>query len=166
MGFGRCRVVERPWVGDRSLTSLSPELMLRLDDLRPGGVLRWKAEDHRLGKSRSEMWKAGTSKVVPPLPVSVKDRWVGPREQVLNVPIACRRYVPDKPSSRSSIESWLYPHYFNGCLGREAEYESMDRSAVVLWIGSWALFLGSSGPAQLCWWLCESLLCVDRVRYV
>jgi hypothetical protein len=34
------------------------------------------------------MWQAGTSKVVDP-PVSVKDRSVGPRKQVLNVPIAC-----------------------------------------------------------------------------
>jgi hypothetical protein len=27
-------------------------------------------------------------------------------------------------------------------------------------------FLGSSGPTQLCWWLCKMLLCVDHVRYV
>jgi hypothetical protein len=38
--------------------------MLRLDNLRPGGALRWKAEDHRLERSRSVMWKAGTSKIV------------------------------------------------------------------------------------------------------
>jgi hypothetical protein len=36
--------------------------------------------------------------------VSVKDRWVGPREQVLNVLIACQRYVPGNPSSLSSTE--------------------------------------------------------------
>jgi hypothetical protein len=47
-----------------------------------------KSGDCRLGRSGSDMWKAGTSKVIAP-PVSVKDRWVGPREQVLNVPIAC-----------------------------------------------------------------------------
>jgi hypothetical protein len=44
-----------------------------------------------------------------PLPVSVKDRWVCPREQVLNVPIACRRYGHNKPSSRLSIEACLFP---------------------------------------------------------
>jgi hypothetical protein len=33
------------------------------------------------------MWQAGTSKVVAPL-VLIKDRSVGPHEQVLNVPIA------------------------------------------------------------------------------
>jgi hypothetical protein len=31
--------------------------------------------------------------------MSVKNRWVGPCEQVLNVPITCRRYRPGKPSS-------------------------------------------------------------------
>jgi hypothetical protein len=45
IGFGRCRVVERPWVGARCFTSLSLELMLRLDNLILGGALRWKAED-------------------------------------------------------------------------------------------------------------------------
>jgi hypothetical protein len=44
--------------------------------------------DSWLGRSGSGMLKTGTSKVVAP-PVSIKDRWVGPREQVLNVPIAC-----------------------------------------------------------------------------
>jgi hypothetical protein len=39
--------------------------------------------------------------------VSVKDREVGTREQVLNVPIAYRRYVPDKPSSLLSIDVCL-----------------------------------------------------------
>jgi hypothetical protein len=41
-----------------------------------------------LERSGSVMWKADTSKVVPP-PVSVKDRWVSPCEQVLNIPITC-----------------------------------------------------------------------------
>jgi hypothetical protein len=35
-----------------------------LDNLRLGGDLRWKVEYHRLGRSGSVMWKAGTSKVV------------------------------------------------------------------------------------------------------
>jgi hypothetical protein len=41
------------------------------------------------GRSASDTWKVGTSKVVAP-PVSVKDRSIGPHEQVLNVPIACQ----------------------------------------------------------------------------
>jgi hypothetical protein len=36
--------------------------------------------------------------------VSVKDRWVGPHEHVLNVPIACRSYGPGKPSSLLLID--------------------------------------------------------------
>jgi hypothetical protein len=47
-----------------------------------------ESEDHLLGRSGSVMWKDVTSKVVSPS-VSVKDQWVGPRKQVLNVSIAC-----------------------------------------------------------------------------
>jgi hypothetical protein len=57
-------VVERPQVGDRCFTSLSLETMLRLNNLRPGGALRWKVEDRQLRRSGSVMWKVGTSKVV------------------------------------------------------------------------------------------------------
>jgi hypothetical protein len=56
-------------------------------NLRPGGALGWKVEVCRLGRSGSVMWRARTYKVVPP-PLSVKDQWVGPREQVWNVLIA------------------------------------------------------------------------------
>jgi hypothetical protein len=35
-------------------------------NLRLGRALRWKAEDHRLERSESVMWKVGTSKVVAP----------------------------------------------------------------------------------------------------
>jgi hypothetical protein len=44
--------------------------------------------DHGLGRSGSGIWKADAFKAVA-LPVSVKDQWVGPHEQVLNVLIAC-----------------------------------------------------------------------------
>jgi hypothetical protein len=44
--------------------------MLRLDNLKPGEALRWKVEDHRLGRSGSVMWKADTSKVIAPACVS------------------------------------------------------------------------------------------------
>jgi hypothetical protein len=37
-----------------------------MDNLRPGGALRWKVEDHQLGRSGSVMWQARTSKVVSP----------------------------------------------------------------------------------------------------
>jgi hypothetical protein len=37
-----------------------------LHNLRLGGALRWKVEDHQLARLGSEVWKAGTSKVVVP----------------------------------------------------------------------------------------------------
>jgi hypothetical protein len=98
--------------------------------------------------------------------VSVKDRWVGPCEQVLNVPIVCRWYGFGKPSSRPSTEGWLCLYCFIDWLRRETGYGPMDQSAGVLMIVSGALFLDSSGPTQLCWWLRERLLYVDHMRYV
>jgi hypothetical protein len=95
------------------------------------------------------MWKVGTSKVVAPM--SVKDRWVGPRKQVLNVLIACQRYQPCKPCSLPSTEGGFTPTTSMSIFGRETGYELMDRSAVVLWIGSGALFLGSSASVHHCW---------------
>jgi hypothetical protein len=33
---------------------------------RLGGALKWKGEDHRLGRSRSGVWKVGIFKVIAP----------------------------------------------------------------------------------------------------
>jgi hypothetical protein len=44
--------------------------------------------DRWLERLGSGMWKAGAFKTVAS-PMSVNDRWVGPREQVFNVPITC-----------------------------------------------------------------------------
>jgi hypothetical protein len=41
-----------------------------IDNLRPSGDLRWKAEDHQLRRSESVMCQAGTSKVVASARVS------------------------------------------------------------------------------------------------
>jgi hypothetical protein len=97
--------------------------------------------------------------------MSIKDWWVGHREQVLNIQMACRRHGPDKPSSQLSTEGLICPHCFNGWIGRETGYGPTDRLAVVLWIGSGALFLRSSDPAQFYWRLHERLLYVDYARY-
>jgi hypothetical protein len=69
--------------------------------------------------------------VVAP-PVSVKDRWVGPHEQVLNVPIACQRYVSGKPSSMLSTEAWLKSTTSLVESERETGWGLIDRSADVL----------------------------------
>jgi hypothetical protein len=39
----------------------------------------------------------------------IKDRWVDPYEQVLNVLIVCQRYGPGKPSSLPSTEGGFTP---------------------------------------------------------
>jgi hypothetical protein len=36
-------------------------------NLRPGGALRWKVEDHWLGRVGRVLWKVSTSKVVAPI---------------------------------------------------------------------------------------------------
>jgi hypothetical protein len=51
--------------------------MLRMDNLRLDGALKWKAEDRQFGRTRIVKWKVGTSKVVA-LSVLVNDRCVGP----------------------------------------------------------------------------------------
>jgi hypothetical protein len=56
---------------------------------RPGGALRWKVETVSWECQRVVCEKLAPPRLYPP-PVSVKDRWVDPREQVLNVPIACQ----------------------------------------------------------------------------
>jgi hypothetical protein len=38
-----------------------------MDNLRPGGTLRWKVEGHQLGRSGSVMWQVSTFNVVAPV---------------------------------------------------------------------------------------------------
>jgi hypothetical protein len=79
----------------------------------------------------------------------VKDREVDTREQVLNVPIACRCYVPDKPSSLLSIDV---------CLSLQLQWLCWERNWVKdLWITQpgWRLcrepfFSGAVGFIQRC----------------
>jgi hypothetical protein len=83
-------VVERPRGGYRffknsTLWSLA-KIWLKW---RPSGTIRGKW-GHVVGKVGE--WVCGKSappRLYPP-PVSIKDRSVGPREQVLSVPIACQ----------------------------------------------------------------------------
>jgi hypothetical protein len=66
--------------------------------------------------------------------------------------------------SWSATYAWLYPYHFNGCCGRETGYGPMDRSADVPWIGTGALFLGSSSSFQRYWRLCERLTRMGTVH--
>jgi hypothetical protein len=48
---------------------LKPKLWLswwNIINWRPGGTLKWKAEDHWLGREESVIWKVGPSKIVAP----------------------------------------------------------------------------------------------------
>jgi hypothetical protein len=55
---------------------------------RPGRTLRWKVETVSWEGQGVVCGKLAPRRLKPP-PLSVKDRWVDPREQVLNVLIAC-----------------------------------------------------------------------------
>jgi hypothetical protein len=57
----------------------------------------------------------------------------------------------------TSTDVWLCLHCFNGWKGREIGWGPTDWSTGVLWIGMGALFLESSGSAQLCWQLRKRL---------
>jgi hypothetical protein len=99
------------------------------------------------------------------MPVLVKDRWVGPREQVLNVQIGYRWYGPGKPSSLLPTDVWLSPllHW----LARERTWVwtcESDGQCAVDYVGS---------PFSREQWLYptlsmtrEGLLYVHHVRYV
>jgi hypothetical protein len=114
-----------------------------------------------LGWAGSVMWNTDTFKFVASS-VLVKDRWVGAHEQVLNILIAYWCYGTSKHSSLPSAEGWLYPHCFNGCLGREIRYGSVDHSTAVLWIGTGAIFLWIVTLSKAI----DDSACTDRVRYI
>jgi hypothetical protein len=116
----------------------------------PDEAFGWKRETAGWEGRRVVCGKPAPLRLYPP-PMSVKEWWVGPREQVLNVPIACWWYELGNPNSRLLIDAWLCPHCFIGWLGREAGYGPTDWSAGALWIVSGTLFLRSSGHVQLCW---------------
>jgi hypothetical protein len=97
-------VVERPRDGHRFFKTQNFSLVVKTWlKWGPDGATRGK-ERHLVGKV--EEWVCGKpapQRLYPP-PVLIKDRSVGPHEQVLNVPIACQWYAPDKPSSLLLID--------------------------------------------------------------
>jgi hypothetical protein len=95
------------------------------------------------------MCQAGTSKVVA-LPVSVKDRWVGPSRESVEHIDRVLVYGPSKPSSLPSTEGGFTPTASMVTSGRETRYEPANRPAVVLSIVSGALFLRSSDSVHCC----------------
>jgi hypothetical protein len=98
--------------------------------------------------------------------VSVKNRWVDPREQVLNVPITCWCYGPSKPSSWLSIEASLFPTASLVIVGEKLSTDPQIKQSSSCELCREPFFSGGSESVQICWRLHEILLCVDRVRYV
>jgi hypothetical protein len=72
--------------------------------------------------------------------VLVKDRWIDPREQVLNVPITYWCYGPSKPSSLTSTEGDFTLTASMVGLGEKLDMDPQIGQRVMLWIGSRALF--------------------------
>jgi hypothetical protein len=122
-----------------------------VDNLRSGRAIRGIS-----GTLRREWWGecCGYSEVfyVVAPPASVKDWGVGTREQVLNVPIACRWYGPGKPSSLLSTTAWLKHTASMVVLGEKLR--RVPWTTQPGWVvESGALFLGRSASVQPCGWL-------------
>jgi hypothetical protein len=87
--------------------------------------------------------------------VSIKDRWVGTHEYVLNISIACWCHGPSKPNSSSSTEAWLKLTASLVGLGEKLGTDQrIGRSAC------WGLcrepfVSGAVGSVQICWRLAK-----------
>jgi hypothetical protein len=82
--------------------------------------------------------------------VSVKDRWVSPDEQVLNVSITCWCYGPSKLMYLVINRCLAFITSSMVVLGENLGGGPTDRSAGVLTIVSGALFLEAVGSVQHC----------------
>jgi hypothetical protein len=82
--------------------------------------------------------------------VSVKHRWVDPREQVLNVPIACWSYGPSKPSSLSSTEAWLKSTASLVGLGEKYGIDSWIGQPACCGLCQESFFSGAVRSVQIC----------------
>jgi hypothetical protein len=126
-----------------------------MDNLRPGGAirgisgtLRREGRGEWCGYSEISMWY--------PLPVLVKYRGVGTREQVLNILITCWWYVPSKPSSLTSTGAWLKHTASMAVL--EKKLRRVPQTTQSGWgVESGALFLESGVSVHRYWWLYERL---------
>jgi hypothetical protein len=107
-------------------------------------------------------WRPSVGKVGEWFVESRHLRWVGPHEQVLNVPIACWWYGSSKPSASCQHKLDFSPllHWLFWERSWVRTHGSVSRRAVDC-VGS-----PSSRGQWICWWLHEKLLYVYRVRYV
>jgi hypothetical protein len=85
--------------------------------------------------------------------MSIKDRWVGSHEQVLNVLIACWWHGPSKPSSLSSIKPWLKPTASLVGLGEKLGMDPCIGQSACYGLCQKPFFSGAVGSIQICRWL-------------
>jgi hypothetical protein len=123
-----------------------------MDNLRSGGALRWKVETVCWEDRGVVCGKSAPSRIYAP-PVSVKDRWAGPREQVLNISIAYRWYGSGKPSSLPSTYVWLSPLLLWLRVREKLDGDPQISQPMCWGYSREFLFLGSSDSVQLCRWL-------------
>jgi hypothetical protein len=85
--------------------------------------------------------------------MSMKERWVGPREQVLNVPIACWWYGPSESSSLSSTKVCLKSTASLVGLGEKLCIDLRISQLACYGLCREPLFSGPVGSVQICRWL-------------
>jgi hypothetical protein len=143
-----------------------------LDQLVIVGLIIWDRVGPLSGKWRIVGWegrgvwcgKPAPPRLQPP-PVSVKYRWVGPREQVLNVPIAHWWYEPSKTSSLPLTDAWLKPTA--SVIVLKEKLRRVSWTTQLGWeVESGALFLESSSIRLTLLTTHERLIYADHVRYV
>jgi hypothetical protein len=121
-----------------------------MDNLRPGGALRCKVEDHRLGRSGSGLWQAGTSKVVAPTCLGEGPMGWPPWASIERNNRMLVFMGLANQCSMSSTDAWLKHTTSMAVLG-----EQLRRVMRITQLGwemeSGALFLGSNESIQLCW---------------
>jgi uncharacterized membrane protein YqaE (UPF0057 family) len=124
---------------------------MMLDNLRPGETIREISGNlRRVGRGECFGYSRVFYVVAPP--VSVKDRGVGTREQVLNVLIACRCYGPSKPNNLLSTDVWL--SLLLQCLCWERNWVADLRITQPGYGLCWEPFFSEAvGSIQRCWWL-------------
>jgi hypothetical protein len=75
-------------------------------------------------------------------------------------------YGPSKPSSRLSIEAWVFPTTSLAIVREKLGTDLRIGQPSYCGLCREPFCSGGSGSVQICWRLCERLLYVDHVRYV
>jgi hypothetical protein len=111
--------------------------------------MTWKVETAGWEGRGVVCGKLAPPRLWPP-PVLVKDRWVCPREQVLNVLIACQWYGSGMPSSGSPTGAWLTPPPSLSALGEKLGMDPRISQPACCGLCWEPFFSGAVGSVQIC----------------